>query len=129
MKRQPRRGYGGGGGMAVQVIPVRVGDVDLLATAVVVSGSEPTAGRVGQLAEQASETFAKAQDAIVGMAVSTAQVIGKAAARAARPDKMEIEFGLSFTAKGGIIIGGVSGEASLRVLLSYDAHRAGQTSE
>jgi hypothetical protein len=115
-------GFLRGWGVAVSVIPVRVGDVDVLATTVVVAGSEPTAS-VSQLAGRAGELFARAEDAIVGVAVSTAQVIGKAAARAARPDRVEVEFGLSFTAKGGIVIGGVSGEASLKVTLSYDAHR------
>lgn len=109
--------------MAVQVIPVRVGDVEVLATTVTVAGTEPTAGRAGKLAEHAGEAFSRAQDVIVGMAVTTAEIVGKTAARAARPDRVEVEFGIGFTAKGNIVVGGVSGEATLTVRLSYDAHR------
>jgi hypothetical protein len=107
------------------MIPVRVGDVEVLVEAVPVAGTEPTAGRVGRVAEQAGEAFGRAQDVIVGVAVSTAEMIGRAAARAARPDRVEVEFGLRFSATGSVIMGGVTGEATLRVLLSYDARRAG----
>jgi hypothetical protein len=103
------------------MIAIRVGDVEVLVETVLVAGTEPTAGRVGKAVEQAGEAFDRAQDVIVGVAVSTAEMIGKAAARAARPDRVEVEFGLKFSATGNVIMGGVTGEAALRVLLSYDA--------
>lgn len=113
-------GAGAGGGVASRVIAVRVGDVEVLAETVPVAGTEPTAGRAGKAVEHASEAFDRAQDVIVGVAMSTAAMIGKAAAQAARPDRVEIEFGLKFSATGNVIIGGVTSEATLRVLLSYD---------
>ena len=65
------------------------------------------------------EAFGRAQDAIVEVAKSTAGMIDKAGA-AARPDQVEVEFGLKFSASGGVIMAGVAGEASLKVTLGYD---------
>jgi hypothetical protein len=39
---------------------------------------------------------------------------------AARPDRVEVEFGLKFSVSGGVIMAGVAGEASLKVTLGYD---------
>ena len=36
---------------------------------------------------------------------------------------MDVEFGLSFSATGGVVMAGVAGEASLRVTLGYDVSR------
>jgi hypothetical protein len=46
-------------------------------------------------------------------------MIEKAGA-AARPDRVDVEFGLKFSASGGVIMAGVAGEASLKVTLGYD---------
>ncbi len=35
------------------------------------------------------------------------------AGQAARPDRVEVQFGLRFSASGGVIMAGVAGEASL----------------
>ena len=42
------------------------------------------------------------------------------AGAAARPDRVEVEFGLKFSASGAVIMAGVAGEASLKVTLGYD---------
>ena len=112
---------------ASRLIVVRVGDVELAAEAVPVTGTEPTSSKPGKAAEGVLDAFDRAQDAIVEVAKSTAQMIEKAGA-AARPDRVEVEFGLKFSASGGVIIAGVAGEASLKVTLSYDvaARPAGQ---
>ena len=65
------------------------------------------------------EAFDRAQDAIIQVARSTAQMIEKAGA-AARPDRVDVEFGLKFSASGTVIMAGVAGEASLKVTLGYD---------
>jgi Trypsin-co-occurring domain 1 len=107
-----------------RVISVQVGDTEVLVQTVPVAGTEPTAGRAQQALERAGEAFCRAQEVIVEVAKSTAEVIEKAAARAARPDHVEIEFGLSFSVSGGVImVAGAAGEATLRVLLSYDARQ------
>lgn len=105
--------------MASQLIPVRVGEIEIEVEAVPVAGTELTAGRAGKAALSVVEAFGRAQDAIVEVARSTAQVIERAGA-AARPDRVEVEFGLKFSASGGVIMAGVAGEASLKVTLSYD---------
>ena len=105
--------------VAGRLIPVQVGDVLIEVEAVPVAGTEPTAGRAGKAAESVLKAFDRAQDAIVAVAKSTAQVIEKAGA-AARPDRVEVEFGLKLSASGGVIMAGVAGEATLKVTLVYD---------
>jgi len=98
---------------------VRVGDIDLEVEAVLVPGTEPTSGRMVKATGTALEAFSRAQEAIIEVAKSTAEMIDKAGA-AARPDRVEVEFGLKFSASGGVIMAGVAGEASLKVTLGYD---------
>ena len=71
------------------------------------------------LLEIVAEAFSRAQDTIVEVAKSTARVIERAGA-GARPDRVEVEFGLSFSASGGVIMAGVAGAATLKVTLGYD---------
>jgi hypothetical protein len=104
---------------AGRLIPVRVGDIEIEVEAVPVAGTEATAGRASKAAGNALEAFGRAQDVIVEVARSTAQLIEKAGS-AARPDRVEVEFGLKFSASGTVIMAGVAGEASLRVTLGYD---------
>ena len=105
--------------VAGQLIPVQVGDVEIAVEAVREPGTEPTAGRTGKAAENVLGAFGRAQETIIEVAKSTAEMIDKAGA-AARPDRVEVEFGLKFTVSGGVIMAGVAGEASLKVTLSYD---------
>jgi hypothetical protein len=104
---------------AGRLIPVRVGDIEIEVEAVPVAGTEPTLGRPAKAAGNVLEAFGRAQDAIIEVARSTAQMIEKAGA-AARPDRVEVEFGLKFSASGGVIMAGVAGEATLKVTLGYD---------
>ena len=98
---------------------VRVGDVELEVETAVVAGSEATAGRAARVAGNALEAFSRAQDVIVEVAKSTAEMIGSMTGTV-RPDTVEVEFGLKFSASGGVIMAGVAGEASLTVTLGYD---------
>jgi hypothetical protein len=106
-------------------IPVVVGDTEILVEAVPVRlpGDEPTAGGVGGLTERARDAFTQAQSTIVEIATSTATALGQAG-RAVRPDAMEIEFGINFSAKGDIIVAGAGGSVSLKVKLTYDGREA-----
>jgi hypothetical protein len=108
--------------MAGRLVPARIGDIDVLIEVVPQAGTEPTVG-LKQASRQVGDAFARAQETIVEIAKSTTEVIEKAAARAARPDRFEVEFGLKFSASGGIIVAGASGEASLKVTLTYDSKR------
>ena len=102
---------------------VRVGEMDLLVEPSVVAGSQQTA-KPGDVAAWALDAFERAQDAIVQVAVSTAGMIGRTAARSARPDHVAVAFGLKFSAQGDVIVAKASAEASLTVTLTYDAKPA-----
>jgi hypothetical protein len=105
---------------AGRLIPVQVDDVLIQVEAVPVAGTEQTAGgRAAKAAGNVVEAFARAQEAIVAVARSTAQVIERAEG-AARPDRVEVEFGLKLSASGNVIMAGVAGEATLKVTLGYD---------
>ena len=106
-----------------RLVPVQVGDFEVLVETVPVAGTEATgSGRAVRALENAQEAFARAQDTIVEIARSTGQMIGRTAG-AARPDRVEVEFGLKFSASGTVILAGAAGEASLKVTLSYEASR------
>jgi hypothetical protein len=104
---------------AGRLIPVRVGDIEIEVETFPVVGTEATSGRVEKAAGSVLEAFGRAQDVIIEVAKSTAQMIEKAGA-AARPDRVDVEFGLKFSASGTVIMAGVAGEASLKVTLGYD---------
>lgn len=105
--------------MSAKTIPVRVGDVEVLVEVVPVAGTEPTSV-LPNVGDRVLDVFERTERAIVEIAASTADVIGAAAKRGARPDHLEVEFGLKISAKGNVIIGSGSGEATLRVKLTYD---------
>jgi hypothetical protein len=102
-----------------RLIPVRVGNIEIEVEAVPVAGTEATSGRTAKAAGNVLEAFDRAQDAIIEVARSTAQMIDRAGV-AVRPDRVDVEFGLKFSASGTVIMAGVAGEASLKVTLGYD---------
>jgi hypothetical protein len=108
--------------MAVQVLPVRVGDVELLVETVTVAGTEPTS-RTSDAARGVVDAFVAAEEAITGLCERVAGLVSSTAAHASRPNSLMVEFGLKFSAKGNVIVAGASGEASLRVTVSYDSSR------
>jgi hypothetical protein len=98
-----------------------VGGVEIEVEAVVAAGTEATSGgRVSKAAGGVLDAFSRAEEAIMAVARSTAEMIDRAGA-AARPDRVEVEFGLKFSVSGGVIMAGAAGEASLKVTLGYDA--------
>ena len=105
--------------MAGGSITVQVGETELLVETVQVGGTQATS-RVSDAADSVREAFVRAQTAIVEVATSTIAVLNRAGQRAARPDAMEVEFGLKFSAQGNVIVAGSAGEATLRVKLTYN---------
>jgi hypothetical protein len=95
-----------------------VGAVEVLVETTPVAGTEPTS-RVDSAVEHVGGAFDRAQAALLEIAAATVESVRQAAARAARPDQLEIEFGLKFSAKGDVIIAGAAGEATLNVKLTY----------
>ncbi|MGH3838822.1 MAG: CU044_2847 family protein [Pseudonocardiaceae bacterium] len=101
---------------------MRVGEVDLLVETVLVAGTEPTSG-LDKVGDQIVDAFTAAREAIVEVASSTAEVVGQLGQRARRPDHLEVEFGLSFSAKGNVIVVGGETGAALWVKVIYDARQ------
>ncbi len=113
--------------MTGEYITVMVGGTEILVEAapVRVSGSEPTAADPGRLAGRVRDAFEQAQSAIVGIAQSTVTAM-QGAGQAVKPDSMEVEFALKFSAKGDVILAGAAGEAALRVKFTWDGRDAQQ---
>ena len=65
----------GVGVVAVRLIPVRVGDIEIEVEAVRVAGTEATSGRAAKAAGNVLEAFGRAQDVIIEVAKSTAEMI------------------------------------------------------
>lgn len=106
--------------MAGRVVPLRVGGVELLVETAPVAGSEPTSTRLDRAGEAVADAFERAQSAIVAVATSTVDTIGRLGEKAARPQQVQVKFGLKFTAKGNVIVAEASGEATLEVTLTYN---------
>ncbi len=109
--------------MAGKAQAVRVGAVELLFETVPVAGSEATA-KPGDVAGRVVDAFDRVKDAIVEVAASTVEVIERTTQLAARPDHLQVQFGLKVTANGNVVVAGVSAEASVMVTLVYDAKPA-----
>jgi len=105
----------------VRAVEVEVDGMTLLMETAVtqVVGSEHT-GVGDRTREQLLKSFDRMQDAVERVAVSTAKMIANTAKRAAVPDVVQVELGLKLSAKGDVIIAGSSGEASVKVTLTYN---------
>src|SRR5262249_11309216 len=113
-----------GGPMSSNVVPIHIGDAQVLIEVTPVAGTEPTS-KSGDAAQKVLGAFETVKDTIVDMAVSTKEVIDKTPARAVRPDHMEVQFGLKVSAQGNVIVAGASASASITVKLTYDAQPSG----
>ena len=105
--------------MVQQLILVRVGDADILVEAAQVAGPEPTTARIQDPAQYMSGVFSRAQDTILEVPRSTAQVIEKAGKEAVKPDRVEAEFGLRSSATGNVIVAGATAESILKVAPAF----------
>jgi len=106
--------------MAGRLVLVRQGDVEVWLETVTTPGTEPTSSLTGHAVHRLSAAFDQAQDLIVGMGVRTARAVSEMATRSARPHQVAVEFGLSFTASGGVVVMGASAAATLKVTLTYE---------
>lgn len=106
--------------VAGQVMALTVDGVELWVETTPVAGSEPTSTRLDRAGEAVTGAFDRAQAAIVAMATATVATIDQLGQRAARPQQVQVKFGLKFTAKGNVIVAEASGEATLEVTLTYN---------
>jgi len=110
--------------VAARLERMRIGDVEVLVEPVMVAGTEPTSA-IGAVSDTVEEMFGRAKATIVAVGESTVDVIRRLrASKAARPAKVEVEFGLGFTAKGGVVLASAEGTASLKVKLVYEVGAA-----
>jgi hypothetical protein len=108
-------------------MPVTVNGVDLLIETVPVAavGTQETSGKALRAVENLSETFDRGQDAIVAIATRLAGTLGELGARKVDPGQVQVEFGLSFSATGNVIVAGSTVEASLKVTITFDRGKQG----
>lgn len=106
--------------MASRVVPASISGVELLIEVSPVAGSEPTS-TVSRAQDAVTDAFQRAQTAIVAVASSTVDLVGRMGQQAVCPDQVEVKFGLKISAQGNVILAGVSGEATLEVTLLYNS--------
>ena len=111
-----------------RLVPTQVGDVEIVVeTLPPAAGSEATAGRIEDASRRLVEAFDKTQDAIVAVASKVTGSVAAMGRRSVDPDKMQVEFGLSFTVRGDLVVVGSTGVVSLKVTLTYDRDRTAQS--
>jgi threonine dehydratase len=94
---------------------MRIGDIEVLVQTVPIAGTEETSA-----GQKVLDAYDKAQEVIIGAATSTLEVITQLAQQAARPDRLEVEFGLGFSLKGNVIVVTGQADATLKIKLTYD---------
>jgi hypothetical protein len=104
--------------MPGRIQELQVGGVTVLVETSPVAGTEMTS-RLDRAQEAMGDGFAHARDTIVGIAESSVEMIDRLCGQTRQPEQVEVKFGLKFAANGGVIVAGVSGEASLEVTLTY----------
>jgi hypothetical protein len=104
--------------MADRVMPLRVGDVELLVEVSHALGTERTSSKLERAQDALGDAFDRAKSAIVAVGESTVDVIDRMSQKA-RPHQVEVKFGLKFSAQGNVVLAGASGEATLDVKLVY----------
>jgi Trypsin-co-occurring domain 1 len=107
-------------GLSGKTIPVRIGGIEVLVESTPVAGTQATS-KASDAADHVVDAFDRAKETILEIAASTAGLIEDAARRGARPDQLQVEFGLKFSVQGNIIVAGATAEAALVVRLTYDA--------
>lgn len=105
--------------MATRLVPVQVGQVQVMVEAVVPPGSEQTAGVLGKAGEKIVDAFDAAEGVMVELGVKVAGAVAEMGVRAVHPDEVSVAFGLSFASNGSVIVAGASASASLTVTITY----------
>lgn len=104
--------------MAGGQIELDIGGFRMLAETAQSPGIERTSS-ARRVAESSTRAFEHAQEAIIAIAVSTAETIRKAGVAAKAPEEVSVSFGLKFSGHAGVLLAAASTEASLAVTLVY----------
>jgi hypothetical protein len=101
---------------AAFVVPVTFAGVDVLvqATPVEVVGAEPTSA-----ATRVADAYGRAEAAILGVAESVAGTIDRLIDSGKSPKEVQVEFGLSVSLEGDVLVAKGKTEATLAVTLTY----------
>ena len=83
------------------------------------SGSQPTSA-AEKLRERSVDALQEAGSTIEAVAKGTVETASRLTKAALAPASIEVEIGIAFTAKGGVIIAGGEVEASIVIHLTYD---------
>jgi hypothetical protein len=101
------------------ITELRFGEETVMVATVVPPGSQLTSA-ADKLRERAVDALKGAGSTIEAVAKGTVETAGRLTKAALAPSAIEVEIGIAFTAKGGVIIAGGEVEASIVVHLSYD---------
>lgn len=108
--------------MAGRITLMQFSGTEVLVETTAVAGSEPTS-KLGDTADRVVDVFDRAKTVIMGVAGSTADMVSRIKQGATTtPSKVEVEFGLGFSAKGNVIIAGGQADATVKVKLTYDTN-------
>lgn len=105
--------------MSDQLVQMRFGGVEVFVEATREPGTERTS-RSDDMAAKAWDALDRAHEVIVSTAAATGEMLTELAGQAARPDKVEVEFGVGFSVKGNVIVASGSANATLKVKLVYE---------
>jgi hypothetical protein len=106
--------------MSGRLLPIRVGGVELLVEVTPMAGSEQTS-RLSDASGRVVDAYQQAQEAIIALSGSVADTVSRLGQQAVRPDRVQVEFGLQFTASGNVFVASTSGQATLQVSVGYDS--------
>jgi hypothetical protein len=106
------------------LVPSEIGGVPVLVEVLQAPGTEQTS-RAESTAERLQDMFARAQRVIEKITMLAAESQERIAARSRRPDQVELEFGLKFTAQGQIVVASAATEASFSMKITYGAPQRG----
>ncbi|MFC0623263.1 CU044_2847 family protein [Kribbella deserti] len=114
-------------GMQSVVVETEVGGIPVLVEAVVGPGFQRTGS--SKPVEKLQGMFTRAEAVIEQLALTAVQIGERVAAQSARPDEIEVQFGLKFSATGDIVIASAGAEASLGVRVVYRDRTLGKESD
>lgn len=105
--------------MNTKITELRFGDQTVMVAAVLPPGTESTAAS-DMLRGRAVDALEQAGSAIEAVAKSAAETASRLKKAVMAPASIEVELGVAFTVKGGVVVAGGEVGASIVVHLTYD---------
>ncbi|HUB38580.1 MAG TPA: CU044_2847 family protein [Streptosporangiaceae bacterium] len=105
--------------MNTTITELRFGEETVMVATVLPPGSQPTSV-ADKLRERSIDALHEVESTIEAVAKGTVETAGRLTKSALAPASIEVELGIAFTAKGGVIIAGGEVEASIVIHLTYD---------